>query len=87
MYLYALDLSLNRIYAADWVEILPSIKNTSLHVQRLHLGGNPLPALRKSPALEDRKVAFLAPKHSLFGNDWVQAWNTNARDFNRLAYK
>lgn len=88
VYLYALDLSLNRIYGADWMEILPSIKKALLHVQRLHLGGNPLPALQKSPALEDlqhQKVAFLAPKHSLSGNDWVQAWNTNARDFNRLA--
>ena len=88
--LYALDLSLNRIYAADWVDILPSIRKILLHVERLHLGGNYLPALQETPALKElqqRKVAFIAAKHSYSSNAWIQGWKTNARAFLRDAYR
>jgi len=84
LHLYALDLSLNRIYAAEWDDILPSIKSLLSRVQRLHLGGNYLPALQD---LQRKKVAFLAPKHSFSSNVWIEGWKTNARDFNRDAYR
>ncbi len=86
VHLYALDLSLNRIYAARWEDILPSINSLLEHVKLLHLGGNYLPALQNIPPLQDlqrRKVAFLAPNHSFSSNAWVEAWKTNARLFSR----
>lgn len=89
LYRYALDLSLNRIYAAEWDDILPSIRKLLPHVERLHLGGNYLPALHNIPALQElqrRKVAFLGPRHSFNSNVWIEAWKSNARNFNRDAY-
>ena len=81
-------LSLNRIYADEWEEILPSIQNLLSRVPRLHLGGNYLPPLYNIPALQDlqrKKVAFLSPKHSFSSNVWIEGWKTNARDFYRDA--
>lgn len=90
MLLYALDLSLNRIYSATWEEILPSIDLLLKHVELLHLGGNSLPALKKVPALESlqkRKVAFIPQNHSTGCNVWVEGWKSNARLFSQEAYQ
>ena len=75
MHLYALDLSLNRIYSASWADVLPSIDLLWKHVELLHLGGNYLPALHNIPALQrlqKRKVAFLAQNHSFSSGVWVK---------------
>ncbi len=89
LHLYALDLSLNRIYSATWERILPSINTLLRHVELLHLGGNYLPALQNIPilqTLQKRKVAFLAPNHSFSRNDWAEGWKRNAQLFSREAY-
>ena len=89
LHLYALDLSLNRIYSATWERILPSINTLLRHVELLHLGGNYLPALQNIhilQTLQDRKVAFLAPNHSFSRNVWVEGWKRNAQLFSREAY-
>ncbi len=75
MHLYALDLSLNRIYADVWEDILPSIHTLLQHVELLNLGGNHLPALLNIPTLQDvqrRKVAFIAPDHSFSRGPWLE---------------
>ncbi len=89
MHLYALDLSLNRIYSDVWEDILPSITNLLQHVELLHLGGNYLPALQNIPTLQDvqkRKVAFLAPDHSFSSSAWIDGWKRNAQLFSWEAY-
>lgn len=90
MHLYALDLSLNRIYSATWADVLPSIDLLLKHVELLHLGGNYLPALQNIPALQSlhkRKVAFLAQNHSFSSNVWVEGWKSNAQLFSQEAYR
>ena len=87
--LYALDLSLNRIYSPTWEAILPSLTTLLRHVELLNLGGNYLPALQNIPSLQDlqkRKVAFLAPNHSFSSGAWIEGWKRNAQLFSREAY-
>ena len=84
MHFYALDLSLNRIYSANWADVLQSIDLLLKHVELLHLGGNSLPALQNIPALQrlqKRKVAFIAQNHSFSSNVWVEGWKSNAQLF------
>ena len=88
MHLHALDLSLNRIYADVWEDILPSIHTLLQHVELLNLGGNYLPALLNIPTLQDfqrRKVAFSAPDHSFSNGPWIGGWKKNALLFYREA--
>ena len=90
VHLYALDLSLNRIYAATWADVLPCIDLLLKHVELLHLGGNSLPALKNIPelqSLQKRKVAFLAHNHSLSWNAWIEGWKSNAKLFSQEAYR
>ena len=89
MHLYALDLSLNRIYADVWEDILPSIHTLLQHVELLNLGGNYLPALLNIPTLQDlpiRKVAFIAPDHSVSKGPWIEGWKRNAHLFYQEVY-
>lgn len=89
MHLYALDLSLNRIYSATWEDILPGINISLDCVELLNLGGNYLPALQNVPVLQTlqkRKVAFIAPNHSFSSNTWIEGWRQNAQLFSREAY-
>lgn len=91
MQLYALDLSLNRIYSATWADVLPGIDLLLKHVELLHLGGNYLPALQNIPALQSlrkRKVAFLHQNHNSFSSDvWLEGWKANAKLFSQEAYR
>lgn len=89
LHLYALDLSLNRIYSDTWEDILPSINTLLGQVELLHLGGNYLPALQNIPilqTLQKNKVAFLAPDHSFSSNVWIEGWKQNAQLFSQEAY-
>jgi hypothetical protein len=82
LHLYALELSLNRIYSGVWEDILPSITTLLQHVELLHLGGNFLPALQNIPVLQSlqkRNVAFLAPDHSFSSNAWIEGWKRTAK--------
>lgn len=94
MHLYAVDLSLNRIFSATWADVLPSIDLLLKHVELLHLGGNNLPALQNIPelqSLQDRNVAFLAQNHSFSSSvcpdPWVEGWKCNAKLFSQEAYR
>ena len=90
LYLHAFDRSLNRIYAAEWDDMLSGFNTTLQRVGRLNLGGNHLPALLNIPALQElqrQKVAFLSTSTSFSSNVWMEVWKANAGDFNRDAYR
>ena len=82
-------MSLNRIYAATWEEILPSILTLLQQVELLSLGSNHVPALKNTPALQtlqNRGVVFLSGLHNFTWGPWIEGWKRNAQMFSREAY-
>ena len=87
MQLYALDLSWNRIFAATWPEVLPSVKQPLTKATYVDLA-----LLPEQPELQDtlnQHVSFTAPNRYLGStrSGWVREWTSKAHEFRQKAYR
>lgn len=90
IHLYALDMSFNRIYSADWGPVVKLIQALWVSVELIELSGNYLPALLNTPELrvlqETQRVSLALPVCGDGTDSWVQGWTDVAKQFWLKAY-
>ena len=88
--LYALDLSMNRIFCNDWAPILALVEKLLQHTKLLILGGNYLPVLMETAELKNcqdtRRVSLALPMSGGPVSPWMREWSSIAMDFDCQAY-
>lgn len=90
VHLHALDLSNNRIFAADWESFLPLVERLSSFVAWMDFSVNDLPPIDKQAATLTRPVfstvSLGLAHHGSTGDKWADSWNDKTREFKRIAY-
>ena len=88
--MYALDLSLNRIFSPTWQPILDLIQRLCTKVHLVDLGGNYFPAFEETAELkkvqETRRVSLALPTFGSPVMDWQREWTNVALEFGQQAY-
>ncbi len=88
--IYALDLSMNRIFSTTWQPILDLVQRLCTKVHLVDLGGNYLPALEETAELkkvqETRRVSLAPPTFGSPVTDWQSEWTNIALEFGQQAY-
>ncbi len=88
--IYALDLSMNRIFSPTWQPILDLFQRLCTKVHLLDLGGNHLPALEETAELkkvqETRRVCLAVPDLGSTGTNWQREWTGISLEFGQHAY-
>lgn len=89
--LYALDLSLNRIFQTQWTPVLELVRELLESAELVNLGGNYLPPMLQDDELQkiqgQQRVSLSLPVYSQGIEAWQAGWNQLAELFDQQAYE